>query len=129
MQFIPGNLLKPFGFQADTLLMKYIVHDFSDQDSIAILKNCREALTPGGSLYVIEMVLPDEPSSFYGAWVDLHMMVVPGGRERTRTDFKKLLSAAGFELERVIPTGSLISVIRAEPRLACFSRRAGRAES
>jgi SAM-dependent methyltransferase len=87
----------------DAYLLKGVIHDWPDEAAIEILKNCRRALRPGGTLILLDNVLTgsDDPGR---ALMDLLMMVLTGGRERTEGEFRSLLRAAGFALTRVIPT-------------------------
>lgn len=71
-----------------------------------ILKNCREAITAEGKLLVIEMVVADDNRPSPAQLVDLNMLVMTGGRERTASEYGDLFSQAGFRLHRVVPTGS-----------------------
>lgn len=92
----------PSGF--DAYALKMVLHDWDDARSIAILKNVRKAIPAGGRLLVIDAVLPEgnEPSS--GKMLDVNMLVMTGGRERTEREFREILGAAGFELVRVVRT-------------------------
>ena len=94
-------------------VMKWIIHDWDDEKATLILKNIHRAMDEKGKLLLIEMVVLEgnqpDPSKF----LDLDMMVMTGGRERTEAEFKSLLAASGFELTRVIRTTSPVCVIEA----------------
>ena len=98
---------------ADLHLLKQIIHDWDDERTTRLLKNCHRALAPQGTLLLVEMVVPpnNEPSSAQA--MDLNMLVMLGGRERTEEEYKHLLAEVGFRLVRVIPTHSPFSVIEA----------------
>lgn len=100
---------------ADGYLMKLIVHDWNDEDAVKILRNCRRAIRPNGRLLLIEWVLkgPNEPDP--GRALDLQMLVMFRGRERTEADFAALLREAGFSLMRVIPTSGPASIVESGP--------------
>ena len=100
---------------ADAYLMKSIVHDSNDDYSLKILKNCRRAIPPNGKLLLIEMVLraPNEPDP--GRFMDLNMLALLTGQERTEAEFRALLARAGFSLDRVIPTEGMASIIESRP--------------
>jgi len=100
---------------ADAYLMKSIIHDWSDEESLRILSNCRRAIRPHGKLLLIEMVLrsPNQPDP--GRFTDLNMLALLTGKERTEADFKTLLSRAGFSLTQVVPTGGMSSIIEGTP--------------
>ena len=91
--------------------MKWIIHDWNDEDSLKILRNCRRAIRSDGTLLVVDAVLkpPNEPDP--GKLMDLTMLVMPGGRERTAAEFAALLRRADFSLARVIPTAGSLSII------------------
>ena len=100
---------------ADAYLLTSIIHDWDDERSRAILENCREAMSPSGKVLLVEMVIPPGDTPFFGKILDLEMMVTPGGRERTADEFRALLSSAGLELTRIVPTESPSSIIEAVP--------------
>jgi hypothetical protein len=87
----------------DAYLLKGVIHDWPDARAMTILKNCRRAIRSGGTLILVDNVLTgsDDPGR---ALMDLLMMVLTGGRERTEAEFRSLLGKAGFALTRVIPT-------------------------
>jgi hypothetical protein len=68
-----------------------------------------------GKLLIIELVLPPGNEPFFGKWLDLHMLVMASGRERTAAEYETLLSAGGFELSRVVPTQAGASIVEAVP--------------
>ena len=75
--------------------------------------DCHRALNPGGTLLLVEMVIPADNQPSPAQAMDLNMLVLLGGRERTEDEYRALLGATGFRLERVIPTHSPFSVIEA----------------
>ena len=77
--------------------------------------NCRRVMVPYGKLVLAEEVLPPGDVPSYGKLSDLNMLVSPGGQERTEAEYRALYAAAGFELTRVIPTRSRISLIEGAP--------------
>jgi hypothetical protein len=97
---------------AEVLLMKNILHDWSDEKCQVILSQCRQAMQPGSRLLIVEMVIAS-PTDLMGAFYDLHMQVVLGGRERTENEFSLLLQKAGMKLNRIIPTKSPLKIIEA----------------
>jgi hypothetical protein len=103
---------------ADAYLMKHIVHDWDDEQALTILGNVRAVLAgrPLGRLLLMEMIVPEGPHPDLAKLIDLEMMLMPGGRERTETEFEDLLARAGFELTRIVRTESPLSVIEARPR-------------
>jgi hypothetical protein len=103
----------------DAYVLKNIIHDWSDEKAAVILANCRKAIGPERRLILIERIVP--PRSDYSAasrqlfMLDMQMMVMLGGRERTLDEFRALLESAGFQLTRVIPTESPFQLIEAIP--------------
>ena len=99
----------------DAYIMKHIIHDWDDDRAAAILTNIRRALgdKPGGRVILLEAVIagPNQPD--LGKLIDLEMMLLPGGRERTADEFAALLATAGFALSQVVPTESMLSVVEA----------------
>jgi len=101
---------------ADAYIMKWIIHDWNDEDSLRILRNCRNAIRSDGVLLIVDSVLkpPNEPDP--GKLMDLNMLVMaPTGRERTESEFRDLLSNAGFSLTRFIPTAGALSIAESRP--------------
>ncbi len=101
---------------ADAYMMKHIIHDWDDERSATILRNCHRAMTKDGRLLVIEMVIPPGNDPFPGKWLDLEMLAIPGGKERTEEEFRALFEAGGFELTQIIPTAVPVSIIEGRPR-------------
>jgi len=99
----------------DAYLMRHIIHDWDDERSVAILKNVRKVIAPVAKLLVIEGVVPagNEPS--FTKLLDLTMLAIPGGIERTEAEYRELFLQAGFRLSRIVPTKSEVSVIEGVP--------------
>jgi hypothetical protein len=100
----------------DGYIMKHIIHDWDDARAVTILKNIRAAMTtPKGRLILLESVLQPGNQPDLGKFIDLEMLVMPGGRERTADEFGALLARGGFALSRIVPTGAPLLVIEARP--------------
>jgi len=99
----------------DVYLLSHIVHDWTEEQCVAILANCRRAMGPTSRLLIIEMVLPPGNGPHPGKLLDLAMLVMPGGQERTEEEYAALLRRAGLTLQRVVPTRSAVSVVEAVP--------------
>jgi hypothetical protein len=106
-----GDFFESVPAGADAYLMKHIIHDWDDARALAILRNCHRAMPETGKLLLVEMVIPPGNEPHFGKIQDLEMMLSPGGLERTGEEFRALFAAAGFELTRIIPTASPMSVI------------------
>lgn len=101
---------------AGAYVLNRVIHDWSDHDAIRILKSCRRAMKPDGRVLVIELVLTPSPPSGRGQdLMDLLMLTLVGGRERTERDFRALLHDAGFAVELVIRTAGPPSIVEARP--------------
>jgi hypothetical protein len=94
-------------------VLAQILHDWDDGHCVKILGNCREAMLPGAKLLIIEQVIPPRNEPSLGKWLDLHMLVLVGGRERTEAEYASLLRAGDLKLDRVIPTVAGASVLEA----------------
>ena len=97
----------------DAYLLSHIVHDWDDGENATILANVREAMKPDGKLLIVEMVLPESDEPHMGKMLDMMMMLVPGGEERTPSEYAALLEPNGFRVNRVVPTDSAVSVVEA----------------
>jgi hypothetical protein len=95
----------------DAYLMKHIIHDWDDERALSILRNVKGAMNPGSKLLLVEVVISGENTPDVGKFVDLEMLVSPGGKERTAAEYDELFAQAGFKLTRIIPTESPYSVI------------------
>jgi hypothetical protein len=98
---------------ADCYLACFILHDWDDEQSARILGTVRAAATPGARLFLVETVLGEGGSPQVATLLDLTMMGMLGGRERSAEDWRRLLTAAGFRLDRIRPTSSPMCVIEA----------------
>ena len=110
-QIIGGDFFKSVPAGAEAVTMKWIIHDWNDEQSIAIMKNCHAALPEHGQLIIIDAVVPPGDEMDFSKFMDLNMLVMTGGRERTEAEFRRLYEASGFQLRRIVPTESPFSVI------------------
>ena len=110
-RFTAGDLFAPWPVRSDAVVLARVLHDWPDDDAVRILTRAREAMPESGALYVVEMVLDDDTGA--GGLLDLNMLIVAGGAERSEEQFRHLLGSAGFELLEVVPTPSVSSVLRA----------------
>nr|WP_198009794.1 methyltransferase [Legionella tunisiensis] len=94
-------------------MMKYVLHDWDDEQALLILKNCAKLKNPEGKILIIDNVIPEGDEPHLGKLHDIEMMVMTGGRERTATEFEKLFQLAGLKLTNVIPTDSSLSIVEA----------------
>jgi len=115
MEAIGGDFFHSVPAGADAYLLRFILHDWADEEAEAIIRSVRRAVKPTARLILIESIIPDGPAFTFGKWTDLQMLVCAGGCERTEPEFRALLSSAGFALQEVILTGSPLSLLVAEP--------------
>lgn len=97
----------------DAYLLSHVIHDWSEDQCLTILDNCRKAMKADGKVLIVEMVLPSGDTMHPGKILDMIMLVGPGGQERTEEEYRALLGKAGFCLTRVVPTESAVSVVEA----------------
>lgn len=114
LELVGGNILQAVPAGGDLYMMKHIIHDFDDRESLAILRNCRRAMSKDARLLIIGMVVPTGNEPSFGKLVDLEMMLI-GGVERTEAEHRVLLTEAGFELTRIVPTASPVSIVESVP--------------
>jgi O-methyltransferase domain len=98
---------------ADAYIMKHIIHDWDDGRSILIMRNIHKAMIGDGKLLLLEMVVPEGNEPHPSKMLDLEMLTLPGGVERTANEYAKLFEESGFKLNRIVPTKSPFSVIEA----------------
>jgi SAM-dependent methyltransferase len=107
-----GDLFEPWGVRADAVFLARVLHDWDDAEALRILGRAREALNPGGRLYIVELVLGTADEDMGGGLLDLHMLVTTGGRERTEAQLRTLLERAGLRLiERRDTARSIRSIL------------------
>ncbi len=110
-QVVGGNFFETVPGGADAYLLRHIIHDWDPEKATRIPRNIHRAMGSGGKLLVVESILPlgNEPS--FGKLLDLAMLVIPGGEERTEDEYRKLYAAAGFQLTHSVPTQAEVSLI------------------
>jgi ubiquinone/menaquinone biosynthesis C-methylase UbiE len=98
---------------SDAYLMSHVLHDWPDDQCLLILANCHKAMHPGSKLLIVEMIVPPGNEPSVAKLLDLEMLVITGGRERTEVEFEDLLEHSGFRLVRTIPPNENIFIIEA----------------
>ena len=114
--YIAGNFFGAVPEGAEAYVLCGVVHDWSDDLAVAILSNCRKAMTKNGRALIVEMIVPKTNSASFSKLLDVNMMVMTVGRERTKSEFHALLHAADLRVTRIIPTMAPQSVIEAVPK-------------
>lgn len=109
-----GDFFKSVPAGGDAYILKHIIHDWNDADCGRILRNVRAVSKPGTKLLLVELVIPPGDDPHPGKILDLEMLIVASGKERTEAEYARLVADAGFRLTRVVPTQSPASVVEAE---------------
>lgn len=98
--------------QADIYMIKHIVHDWPDNKSVEILRNCRNAMNKNGKILIMDSIIPEDNTPHFGKKLDVMLMgSFDGGREHTEAELRELFSQAGLKINRIIDTGSYLSII------------------
>ena len=112
-ELVTGDFFASVPPGADIHVLKQIIHDWSDEECTTLLRNCHRALKSGGKILLVEMVIPADNSPSMAQAMDMNMLVLVTGKERTELQYRDLLAHAGFRMERAIPTRSPFSIIEA----------------
>ena len=114
-QVLSSNFFESVPGGADAYLMRHIIHDWDDQKATQILLQVHRAMAGRGKLLLVEGVVQPGNDPSFTKLLDLTMLVIPGGKERSEEEYRRLLAGAGFRLAKIVPTKSEISVIEAVP--------------
>lgn len=117
-QTIKGDFFDAIPAGADAYYMQHILHDWKDDRCLKILANCRRALEgrENGRLLIVDSVVPETSDPHPSKWLDIEMLLMPGGRERTRPEWEALFTKAGFEIARIVPWKAAESLIEVHIR-------------
>ncbi len=112
-QTMKGDFFDEIPSGADAYYMQHILHDWKDDRCLKILANCRRALEgrENGRLLIVDSVVPETSDPHPSKWLDIEMLLMPGGRERTRPEWEALFAQAGFEIARIVPLKAAESLI------------------
>jgi len=110
-QAVEYDFFKEIPSGSEAYLMSNILHDWSDEQCKVILTNCHRAMKPESKLLIIEMIIPAGNGPSIAKLLDLEMLVITGGRERTEAEFNNLFVSSGFKLSRLIPTKEGVCII------------------
>jgi hypothetical protein len=105
-----GNFFEAVPMGGDAYIMKYILHDWSDEECVKILANCRAAMNENGKVLVVDNVIAPGNDPGWGKLLDIQMLII-GGRERTKKEFAAMFAAARLKLTRVVPTKCPLSIV------------------
>jgi O-methyltransferase domain len=112
---VAGDFFQAVPQGGDAYMLKSIIHDWDDEYSVALLKNCRQVIPAEGRLLVIETVVPPPGEAHYAKYQDLEMLVMLGSQERTVEEYAALFTRAQFKLVGVVPTQEPLSIVEAVP--------------
>jgi hypothetical protein len=110
----PGSFFDGVPAGGDLYILSHIIHDWDEPRCVRILEHCRKAKAPGAKVLLVEMVVTPPNVPHPAKMLDIVMLTVPGGRERTPDEYRDLLAKAGLRLTRIVPTPSPVSIIEAE---------------
>ena len=113
VQIVGGSFFESVPAGADLYMMSHIIHDWTEEQCLTILANCHRAMPDHARLLIVEIVLSEGNAFDFGKVSDIMMLTVPGGEERTASQYAELLAKASFKLTRVIPTDSNVSIVEA----------------
>ena len=109
-----GSFFESVPAGGDAYILSHIIHDWSEDQCLEILGNCRAAMGPESRLLLVELILREGNAPGFGS-SDMVMMILAGGAERTAREYEELLARAGLTMTRVVPTASNVGVIEAIP--------------
>jgi O-methyltransferase domain len=113
-EIVGGDFFKSVPTGGDAYILKRILHDWSDQRCVRILRTCREAMGEKTRILVVDAVVPPGNESHPSKVMDILMMALVEGRERTEEEFRELYRQAGLKLTRVVTTPSVLSIVEGE---------------
>jgi hypothetical protein len=113
---VTGNFFESVPGNAGAYLLCGVVHDWSDELAVMILRNCPKAMAKNGRVLIVETIVPKTTSPSFSKLLDINMMVMTSGRERTKSEFHTLIDAADLKVPRIIPTFAPQSIIEAISR-------------
>lgn len=114
-QVVGGDFFVAVPDGGDAYLLKYVLHDWDDERSVAILRACRRAIPSSGRLLVVELLVPPGNAPSFAKTQDVNMLINLGGRERTEAEYRQLFAGAGFDLTRIVPVQGELHVIEGIP--------------
>ena len=112
---VEGNFFESVPPGADAYLMRHIIHDWTDEQSVQILRNCRAVMPSRGRVLLVEFAVSAANQASLGKDADMIMLTFPGGMERTETEYQALFEQSGLRLNRVTKTRTAICVIEGTP--------------
>jgi len=108
---LSGDFFKKLPLGADAILMRHVIHNWDDEHAQSILRNCYDALPKHGRLFLVESVILENAKESFAKLMDISMMVLVDGQERTTSEYQKLLHSSGFQLARIVKTKAHDSIV------------------
>ena len=116
---IAGDFFEAVPSGGEAYVLKWILHNWNDEQSTLILGNCRRAMPAEAKLLLVERIMPERlgASAVDQAYArgDLNTLIQTAAKERTAADFRALLASAGFHLTKIVPVGRELSIMEATP--------------
>jgi hypothetical protein len=113
---VAGDFFSAIPSGGDVYILKSVLHDWNDDEAIKILNNCFKAMPANSRLLIVESVLLPKQQAAYANCVDILMLAVTGGKERTQASFENLLDKAGFKINTITSTSTEFSIIEASKK-------------
>ncbi|HMQ02718.1 MAG TPA: methyltransferase [Pyrinomonadaceae bacterium] len=113
VELVAGDFVESIPVEADIYMLKHIIHDWYDDKCAKILGNIRQSMPDDAKVLIIDAVVPPPGEPHFSKFLDLEMLMLPGGMERTADEFVSLLQNSGFKLGQIIPTLSPVSIVEA----------------
>ena len=110
-----GSFFESIPVEADAYFLRNIIHDWNDEKSAEILKALRKSTPAHSRVVLVEWLIPETSEFHPGKWTDIFMMTGVSGKERTKSEFAELFRSTGFELEEIVSTGSMFSLVVGRP--------------
>ncbi|HXX21101.1 MAG TPA: methyltransferase [Candidatus Acidoferrum sp.] len=112
---VEGSFFESVPKGADAYLLRHIIHDWTDEQSVQILNNVRNVIPPDGRVLLVEFAVPRGNERSLAKATDMLMLIYTGGLERTEDEYSSLFQQAGFRLSGVTPTASAVAVVEGRP--------------
>jgi hypothetical protein len=110
-----GSFIESVPAGGDAYILKHVIHDWPEEQALTILKNVRKSISPKGTMLLMEFVIPEDSKPHPGKLVDLWLMLLVGGKERTAEQYSELFTNAGFRLTNIVNTAAGISIVEGQP--------------
>ena len=113
VELVAGDFFADIPVKADIYILKFIIHDWYDDNNQKILSNIRKNMPDNGKVLIVDTIVPEGNEPHFSKIIDLEMLMAPGGMERTAAEFEKLLEDSGLRMTQIIPTKGMMSIVEA----------------